>query len=157
MSGEDLAGGVILKADESELGAAAFEPIMTAGIGKRHHAQAWAGRATGAVLARPAFLGRRQFRAPQDAAHGLAADREVLLDTKFFREMRIVEALVLAAGQAQDQLLLGNRNGPRHGASAIAVLYPPDGIGPITALEALYLAFTQLQQAATRTMWAAMK
>jgi hypothetical protein len=30
MGGEDLAGGVILKADEGELGAAAFQPIMTA-------------------------------------------------------------------------------------------------------------------------------
>src|SRR5208337_3624686 len=61
--------------------------------------------------------------------------------------MRIVEALILAAGQAQDELLLGDRNGPRHGATAIAVLHPGDGVGPIAALEALYLPFTQLQQA----------
>jgi hypothetical protein len=38
VSGQDLAGGVILKTDESELGAAALEPVMTAGIGERHHA-----------------------------------------------------------------------------------------------------------------------
>src|SRR5271167_2703913 len=61
--------------------------------------------------------------------------------------MGIVEALILAAGQAQDQLLLGRRQSPRHGASAIAVLYPADGIGLIAAFEALHLAFTQLQQA----------
>src|ERR1019366_2068077 len=60
--------------------------------------------------------------------------------------MKIVEALILAAGQGQDQLLLGNRQGPRHGASAIAMLHPAHGIGPIAALEALHLAFTQLQQ-----------
>jgi hypothetical protein len=60
--------------------------------------------------------------------------------------MRIVEALILAASQVQDQLLLGNRQGPRHGASAIAVLHPADRIGPIAAFEALYLTFTQLQQ-----------
>ena len=52
--------------------------------------------------------------------------------------MRIVEALVLAASQVQDQLLLGKRQGPRHGASAIAVLDPAEGIGPIAAFEALY-------------------
>src|SRR5271168_5721 len=61
--------------------------------------------------------------------------------------MGIVEALILAAGQAQDQLLLGNGNRPGHAASAIAVLYPGEGIGLIAAFEALHLAFTQLQQA----------
>ena len=120
---------------------------MTAGIGERHHAETRAGRAAGAVFARPALLRRGQFGGAQDAAHGLAADGEVLFGAKFFRQMRIVEALILAAGQGQDQLLLGNGNGPRHGASAIAVLHPADGIGLIAALEPLHLAFTQLQQA----------
>ena len=146
VSGQDLSGGVVLKTDESEFGAAAFEPIMTAGIGQRHHAKAWAGRPAGAVLTRSALLRRRHFRGPQDAANGFAADGKVLLEAKFFRQMRIVETLILAAGQAQDRLLLGKRNGPRHGASAIAVLDPADGIGPITAFETLYLALTQLQQ-----------
>src|ERR1700730_15242948 len=60
VSGEDLAGGVVLKADESELGAA-FEQVMTAGIGERHHAEPRAGRASRAVLARPPLLRRSQF------------------------------------------------------------------------------------------------
>ena len=72
---QDLAGGIILKAEESELGTAALEPVMAAGIGERHHTQAGARQTTGAVLARSALLGRSQFRAPQDAAHGLAADQ----------------------------------------------------------------------------------
>src|SRR5664280_1022699 len=147
VSGQDLAGGVILKGDERELGAAALEPVMTAGIGERHHAEAWAGWPARAILARPALLRRRQFGGAQDAAHGLAADREVLFAAKFFRQVGIVKALVLAAGQAQDQLLLGNGNAPRHAASAIAMLYPVEGIGPIAAFEALHLALTQLQQA----------
>ena len=99
VSGQDLTGGIVLKADESELGAAAFEPVMTAGVGERHHAETRAGRATGAILARPALLRRGQFRGPQDATHGLAADREILLGAQFFRQMRIVEALILAARQ----------------------------------------------------------
>jgi hypothetical protein len=70
----------------------------------------------------------------------------VLLGTKFSRQVRIVEALILAAGQAQDQLLLRKGNGPRHGTSAIAMLYPADGIGLITAFKTLHLTFTQLQQ-----------
>jgi hypothetical protein len=43
VSGEDLAGGVVLKSDVRELGAAAFEPVMTAGIGERHPAEARGG------------------------------------------------------------------------------------------------------------------
>jgi hypothetical protein len=146
VSGEDLPGGVVLKAEERELGTAPFEPIVTTGIGERHHAEARAGRAAGTISTRPALLRRRQFGGAQEAAHGFAADGEVLFDTKFFRQMRIVEALVLATRQVQDQLLLGKRQGPRHGASAIAVLDPANGIGPIAAFEALHLAFTQLQQ-----------
>jgi hypothetical protein len=146
VSGEDLAGGVVLKADESERGTASFEPVVTAGIGEHHHAAARAGYAARAILARPTLLRRGQFRSPQDTAHGLATDDEILSDAKFLRQMRIVETLILTASQVQDQLLLGNRNGPRHGASAIAVLHPADGIGPIAAFEPLYLPFTQLQQ-----------
>jgi hypothetical protein len=57
--GKDLTGGVILKTDQRELRAAAFEPIMTAGIGEHHHAEAWTRRPAGAILARPALLRRR--------------------------------------------------------------------------------------------------
>src|ERR1019366_2182692 len=57
VSGEDLTGGVILKADEGELGAAALEPVMAAGIGERHHAETWTGQAAGAVLAGAGVLG----------------------------------------------------------------------------------------------------
>jgi hypothetical protein len=45
-----VAGDVILNPDESELGAAAFEPVitvMTAGIDQCHHAEAWSGRSVG--------------------------------------------------------------------------------------------------------------
>jgi hypothetical protein len=38
----------------------------------------------------------------------------------------------------------GEEESPRHGASAIAVLHPADGIGPIAAFETLHLSFTQL-------------
>src|ERR1017187_9103764 len=76
--GQDLAGSVVLKAEEREGGTAAFEPLMTAGIGEGHHAKTGAGRAAGAILARPALLRRSQFGGAQDAAHGLAADLEAL-------------------------------------------------------------------------------
>jgi hypothetical protein len=61
MSGQDLAGSIVLKADEGEFGAAALEPVMTAGIGERHHAETRAGRAAGAIFTRPALLRRSQF------------------------------------------------------------------------------------------------
>ena len=99
VGGEDLFGGVVLKADESEVRTAAFEPVVRTGIGERHHAETWAGRAARAVLARPAFLRRGQLGAAQDAAHGLATDQDVLLGVEFLAEMGIVEALILGAGQ----------------------------------------------------------
>ena len=69
VGGEDLAGGVILKADEGEFGAAAFEPIMAAGVGEHHHAEAGTAQAAGAILARAALLRRSQLGAAQDATH----------------------------------------------------------------------------------------
>ena len=104
------------------------------------------GEQAGAILGGPTLLRRGQFGGPQDAAHGFAAEGEVLLGLKFFGEMGIIETLILAAGQAYDQLLLGKRNGPGHGASAIAVLHPGDVIRLITPFEPLYLALAQLQQ-----------
>src|SRR5271168_580611 len=74
VSGEDLAGGVILKADESELRTAAFEPIMTASVGEHHHAEARTAQAAGAVLAGAALLRRSQLGRTQDAADGFATD-----------------------------------------------------------------------------------
>ena len=146
-SGQDLAGGVVLKADQGKGGAAAFEPVMAAGVGERHHAETRTGRASGTIFTRPPFLRRGQFGSPQDAAHGLAADGEVLFAVKFFRQMRIVEALILAPSQGQDQLLLGNRNGPRHAASAIAMPHPVRGIWLVAAFQSMHLSLAQMQQA----------
>ena len=146
-SGQDLAGGVVLKADQGKGGAAAFEPIVAAGIGERHHAETRAGRAPRAIFSRPALLRRSQFGSAQDAPHGLAADREVLFGTKFLRQMRIVEAQILSPGQAQDQLLLGNRNRPRHAASAIAMPHPVRGIWLVAAFQSMHLSLAQMQQA----------
>jgi hypothetical protein len=109
VGGQDLAGSIILKGHESELGGAAFPPILAAGVGECHHSPPRARHTTGTILARPAFLGRRQFRPAQDAAHGLTADYQVLLHLKFFAEVGIVEASLLAPSQVQDQLRLGNR------------------------------------------------
>src|SRR5207245_5723958 len=38
------------------------------------------------------------------------------------------------------------RNRPRHGMSAVAMLYPAQGVGLIAAFEPLHLALAQLQQ-----------
>ena len=61
VSGEDLAGGVVLQPDESERGAAALEPIVAAGIGECHPAETRARRAAGAIFTGPALLWRSQF------------------------------------------------------------------------------------------------
>jgi len=61
VSGQHVAGGVVLKTDRCACGVAAFEPIVAAGIGESHHAETRAGRAPGAILTGPAFLRRGQF------------------------------------------------------------------------------------------------
>ena len=147
MGGEDLAGGVVLQADEGELGAAAFQPIMTAGVGEHHHAQAGTAQAASAVPARAALLRRCQLGAAQNAAYGLAADRQMLFAVQLLAEMRIVEANILAACQFENRPALGSGKSPGHGPSAIAVMHPGHGVGTIAPLEPLHLAFTQLQQA----------
>ena len=146
MGREDVAGGIILKADEGELGAAAFEPIMTAGVGEHHPAEARTAQAAGAVLARATLLRRSQLGRAQNAAHALAADLEIFLTAEFFAEMRIIEALILATGQCEDGAPQGRRQSPGHGPSAVAVMHPSDPVGTIAALEPLHLPFTQLQQ-----------
>src|SRR5579864_1134378 len=88
MSGEDLAGSVILKADEGELGAAAFEPVMAAGVGEHHHTEAGTAQAAGAIAARAALLRGSQLGVTQDAAYALATDHEVHLAAKFLAEDR---------------------------------------------------------------------
>ena len=96
--GKDLAGGVVLPADEGEDGATALEPVVATGVGEDHHAETRAGRATGAVLARPALVRRSPLGGAQDTAHGFAAHGQALLSAKFFYQMGIVEAPILAAG-----------------------------------------------------------
>jgi hypothetical protein len=51
VSGEDLAGGIVLKADEGKFGSTALEPIVAAGIGERHHAETRAGGGGGDIYA----------------------------------------------------------------------------------------------------------
>src|ERR1700674_5544851 len=51
LRGQDLTGGVALNAPERELRAAAFEPVMTAGIGEHHHAEARAWNSAAAIPA----------------------------------------------------------------------------------------------------------
>src|SRR2546423_659736 len=43
VSGQDLAGGIVLEADQRELWTAAFEPVVGTGVGEHHHAETWAG------------------------------------------------------------------------------------------------------------------
>ena len=92
------------------------------------------------------FCGEASLARPQDAAHGLATDDEVLLGVQFFAEMRIVEALILAARQLEDGSAQGSGESPGHGPSAIAVMHPSHGVGAVAPLEPLHLPFTQLQQ-----------
>src|ERR1017187_1836406 len=62
--GENLTGGIVLKADESEVRAAAFEPVMTAGVGEHHHAETRAGHAARAIFTGPGASAERPVSRP---------------------------------------------------------------------------------------------
>src|ERR1700688_4895195 len=114
------------------------------GFNDCHHAEAGTAQAPGAVLARTALLRGSQLGSTQDAAHALAADRQMLFAVKFLTEMTIVEPNVLAARQFENHPALGGGKSPGHGASPIAVMHPGHGVRAITPLEPLHLPFTQL-------------
>ena len=85
VSGQDLAGSVVLKADQGELGdrglrASRWRLASVSAIMPKQGT----GQAAGAILGGPTLLRRGQFGGAQDAAHGFAAEGEVLLGLKFF-------------------------------------------------------------------------
>ena len=124
VSGENLAGGVILKTDQGEFRAAALEPVMTAGVGVRHHAETGAGRASGAILARAPLLRRSQFREllrPTFDAVGWETKR----DEQGAAATNLRASLITA---------LGNLNDPKVVASCLerfkAFLANPESLAP---------------------------
>jgi len=116
------------------------------GIGEHQHAEARAWDAAAAISASTTFLRGSQFGGPQNAPHCFPAERQIFLSAQFLREMRIVEANILAACQFENRPALSSGESPGHGPSTIAVMHPGHGIGTVAPLEPLHLAFTQLQQ-----------
>src|ERR1019366_5992871 len=145
LGGQDVAGGVILEADEGEARTAALEPVVTTGIGLQHHASAGAAWAAGAIFAGTTLLRGGQLGPPQNTAQGFAAEAESFILHQLVVKMRVVEAGILGAGQFQHPLAQGRIERPGFGPAPIAMLYPGGGIGLITPLQALYLPFATLQ------------
>ena len=113
VSGEDLASGIVLKADESQGRTATFEPVVTTGVGERHHAETGTGRASGTIL-----RGRRRcgeatlaLRKMRRTVSRLTA--RFFSVTKFFRQMRIVEALILAPSLGSKSTASGEGKAPK--------------------------------------------
>src|SRR5436305_6283888 len=89
------AGGIVLKADQGETRTAAFEPVMAAGIGEKHQAEAGPAWTAGTILTRTALLGRRSFGLAQNAAHALPAQGKAFVLDQLLPQMRIIEAGIL--------------------------------------------------------------
>ena len=99
-SGHDAAGSVVLKAQQSEAGAAAFQPVMAAGVGQKHHAETGPAWAAGTILRWAALLRRRTFGLAQNAAHALPAQAQTFLLDQFLPKMGVIEAGILAPDQS---------------------------------------------------------
>src|SRR5712692_8747236 len=98
----DVAGGVVEEAEQGELRAAVFEPVVQAAVEKQHLAFASAAEAALAMSRSTSLAGRAEARRTQQPAQGLAAQREAFDLAKLFAEMMVVETGVARAGQLQD-------------------------------------------------------
>ena len=87
------------------------------------HQFALAGRAQTALTmsGRAAFAGRAAPGGTQDAAKGLAAEREAFLFDEFFVEVMVVKAGIARAGQMQQLLACAGRKPAVAGPAAAAV------------------------------------
>lgn len=100
----NLAGGVVQKAEEGELWAAIFEPVMQAAIEKEHFALASAAKTSLAVLRRAPFLGGAETVLAEQTAERFPAERNTFPLAKLLAEMMIVKTHITGAGEMQDTL-----------------------------------------------------
>src|SRR5579862_3401730 len=101
-SDENFACGVVEKSEQGKLWAAIFQPAMQAGVEQDHFAFASAREAALAMGGSASFTGRGDAGRAQQAAKGLAPEREAFRLDQFFTEVMIVEAGIGGAGQVQD-------------------------------------------------------
>lgn len=74
----DFAGGVVDEGQQSEFGAAIFEPAVQAAVEQEHFALAGAGSAAPAMEAGATLAGRGDSGRAQQAAESFASDGEAL-------------------------------------------------------------------------------
>ena len=100
--GQDLASGVVEKAEQGELRTALFEPGVQAGIEEQHVAFASARQASLAMRGSATLTRRADPGRAQQTAESLAAQRQAFDLAELFAEMVIVKTGIARAGQMQD-------------------------------------------------------
>ena len=117
----NFARGVVEKAEQGELRAAIFQPAVQAGVQQQHFALASARQAALAMRGSTTFAGRADPGRAQQAAKGLAPEREAFLLDQFFAEVMVVEAGIGGAGQMQDAIPHALRQAAMAGSPAAGV------------------------------------
>ena len=91
-----FAGGVIGKAKQSQMGSAAFQPVVPAAIDQQQHPFLCPPLTPRAVLGGTPFLGRTNLLEPQNAPNTLPAQLQTLRPGSILMQMSVMEAPVFA-------------------------------------------------------------
>jgi len=146
LSGEDFSGSIVLQAEGSEPGAAAFEPIMGGAVELHQFALASGSQTALAMSGSTTLSGRAETGLAQETAESFATEREALDLTKFFAEVVIVEAGISGAGQANDGLAYPVRQAAGAGPSAVGVRQSRLPLLPQTFLQTFDLTDAEREQ-----------
>lgn len=144
---QDLAGGVIDRGVEDELGATVFQPVVMAAVKLDEHAFLRHALAAGAMARGTPGAGAAQACGGEEAVDGGPGEMEVLPVGEELGEVLMVDARIRRADEAQEALAHPGGRAPRRGTSPVAVGQGGGAASVIGGAEAADLAGGQAQQA----------
>ena len=120
-SGENFARGIVQKAQQRELWAATFQPVVKTSVQQQHLALASTRHAALAMRGSPPLPGRGDPGRAQQTAKSFPPQQEAFLLDQFFAEVMVIETGIGGASQMQDALSQALRQATMAGSSAAGV------------------------------------
>jgi len=146
LSGQDLAGGIILHAKQGEARTAACEPVVRAAVELHEFAFASHTQTALAMSGRTALARGAVAFLAQEAAQGFATERKAFDLVELFAKVVVVEPSIFGAIQAQDRLTSALGQAARAGPAAVGVSQRRLPVFAQTPFQALNLAHAQAQE-----------
>ena len=146
LSGQDLAGGIILHAKQGEARTAGCEPVVWAAVELHEFAFASHTQTALAMSGRTALARGAVAFLAQEAAQGFATERKAFDLVELFAKVVVVEPSIFGAIQAQDRLTSALGQAARAGPAAVGVSQRRLPVFAQTPFQALNLAHAQAQE-----------